>query len=341
MNPIRRLLRELARFTDPGAPAQRRLAERLRAVEPDPDATRALLGQLPDPDPWAQLRVQRRVEDTLARAPSRWHRSRPLALGLALASALLVIVAVRGGAGPLPLDLEIAASTESAIDLAEHVDLVAKGRGHAAGTDAAPRLRWEEGSLSVEVTPERGIDLEVVTDEAIVRVLGTGFTVERSALGTQVSVRHGQVSVDCVAGDGHRLTTGQSVECAPVRPPALLGRARALAGMGAAPERVLSTLDAAENKENSPALAGELLALRVDTLRRAGRSAEALGAAQDYLQAGHLPRRPDMRRIAAALLFERSGCEAALPLLREAVLDGGGPEDAAALAACEAQHALR
>ncbi len=339
MNPIRRLLQELARFTDPDEQAARRVAARLRLGELDAQATRPLLEQLPLPDDFAARRVRRSVERSLAAArPPLLAGGRSRLLGVAVAmAALVMVVGVRALLAPIPLELPIDAPAASDIQLAEHVRLTAEGRGHATGTDRAPRIAWDEGSLGVEVTPGKGIGLQVVTDEAVVRVLGTGFTVRRDALGTTVKVLHGQVAVDCVAGDAHQLSVGQGVECPPIRPPALLGRARALSARGAEPDLVLLTLARAERADNPSALAGEILALQVDTLRRADRAEEALEVAERYLEAGYTPRRPEMLRIAAALRFARGGCSEAIPWLQRSVAEGGSPEDQQALEACQAR----
>lgn len=299
--------------------------------------TRDLLRNLPEPDDRAATRVRRRVRATLAERAEPRRGWVPWTLAGACAAAAVALVVLRPPP-PQPLDLEIASEQASqAITLSEHVRLAAQGRGHAAGTDRAPRVQWDQGSLSVDVDPGQGVDLMVSTDEATVRVVGTSFVVERSALGTQVSVQRGVVQVNCASGSESRLTAGDGVECVPVRPPTLLGRARALSARGDPPEAVLEALDAAERPDNPAALAGEILALRVDTLRHAGRDAEALAAAQRYLDAGYTPRRQEVRRIAASLSFARGGCAEALPLLREAAADGGAPEDTQALAACEAR----
>jgi len=285
-----------------------------------------------EPDDAALTRVERRVRASLHHR--RAHR--PALLGLAAGAAVAATALTLALRLPSPIDLTIETSTVAAIPLAPDVALEATGRGHATGDERAPRLRWEEGTLSVEVTPDRGVDLEITTDEAIIRVVGTGFSVERGALGTSVSVRHGRVAVQCLAGGSSLLTENLAVECPPTRPSGLLARARAQAARGDAPDAVLATLKRADRPEDPPALAGEILAFQVDVLRNAGRDDEALVAARRYLDAGYAPRRPEIRRIASATLYARGGCDAALPLLREAVAEGGDAEDVQALSACEA-----
>ena len=45
----------------------------------------------------------------------------------------------------------------------------------------------------MEVTPDRGVRLELTTEEAVVRVVGTVFEVDRGPFGTAVAVDHGTV----------------------------------------------------------------------------------------------------------------------------------------------------
>jgi hypothetical protein len=94
---------------------------------------------------------------------------------------------------------------------------------------AHPRLEWEQGTLKVEVEPERGIDLAVHTREAEVRVVGTRFSVTRDALGTGVVVTHGHVAVLCADGEKALLGAGEARVCPPTHAAGLLGRANALA----------------------------------------------------------------------------------------------------------------
>ena len=346
MNFIKRLLSAYARSADPSPEAEARLRERLLARAQSPDAerahSRALLRALPAADPWAEKRLERRVRATVE-APRSARRPALVLTGAgALAAAIALLVAPRWSDPPealppaaIALLIDTSGRGAEDIPLAPEVALHVEGRGHAGGTEQAPLIEWEEGQLSVEVTPDRGVDLVVRTPEAVVTVVGTGFTVDRGALGTRVSVRHGKVQVDCAVGSSHLLGADASVECAPTRPAALLGRARAQAARGDDADAVLSTLDAATRSDTPAPVAGEVLALRVEVLRAAGRSAEALESARAYLAAGHTPRRAEIRHIAASILLDQGGCRAAYPLLAEAVAEGGDAADLAALAACK------
>lgn len=330
MSLVKQLLQLYARRTEPPPGAE----ERVRAlVQRDTEISRTLLRSLPEPDAWAETRVRSRVQAAFA-TPRPALRPALTRAGLGAAVALAITLGWLSWPRPAP-PIAVAIDTVSAdYRLGPDVALHAEGRGHAGGTERAPLVEWEEGLLSVEVTPGAGIDLVVRTPEATVRVIGTGFTVERSALGTSVSVRHGEVQVDCVVGSQHRLGAEASVECAPTRPAGLLARARAQAARGDAPQVVLATLDSASQPGTPAAILGEILALRIEVLRGSGAKEEALQAAMEYLERGYAPRRAEVRHIAAALLLERGGCRAALPLLREAVAEADEPEDRAALSAC-------
>ena len=348
MRLIARLLSAYARSTEPRKETEERLRARVLADAPNPDAERAhsrdLLRALPTPDPWAETRLKNRVRATIE-APATARRPVFLIAGAsALAGALALTVALswpspkeETPSAPIALVIDTAGQDASHQDiaLAPEVALHAVGRGHAGGTEQAPLIEWEEGQLSVEVTPERGVNLVVRTPEAVVTVVGTGFTVDRGALGTSVSVRHGKVQVDCVVGSSHLLGADASVECAPTRPAALLGRARAQAARGDSADVVLETLDLAAQPDAPAPVSGEILALRVEVLRAAGRTPEALQVARQYLSEGHTPRRAEIRHIAASILFDQGGCKAAHALLAEAVAEGGDAADQAALSACE------
>lgn len=305
------------------------------------ELSRAWLRALPEPEVRAADRVRRRARATLAEPPpSRLPLLVPPVVVLAASLALWVGFRAMQPPGP-PAALDIAiepATAQTLVPVAPDVRMLANGRGQMYGTTRSPRLQWAEGRVELEITPNKGVDLLVSTDEGTARVVGTGFSVDRDAFGTTVAVVHGRVAVDCAAGPSALLSAGESLECVPTRPSALLGRARAQSRRGDGPDAVLATLALATRADNPAALAGEILAMRVDVLYRAGRAAEAVAAARQYLDEGHAPRRQELRRIATAIVLQESGCTEALALLQQAVDEGGTPEDAAALAACAAQQ---
>jgi hypothetical protein len=75
-------------------------------------------------------------------------------------------------------------------------------------------------------------------------------------------------------------------------------------------------------------------ALQVQVLAGAGRDAEALAAAEAYLDAGHRPRAAAVRRIAADLALTVGGCSRARPHLLALVVEAPSADAAARLATC-------
>ena len=220
------------------------------------------------------------------------------------------------GARPRELRSEVAQSAA----IGENVALRYEGRGAISGDEAHPRLAWEAGSLEVEVTPERHVDLQVATPEGTATVVGTGFVVTRNALGTRVEVRHGVVAVACEDGRSAHLTQGQDLTCLPVRASGLLARARALQASGASPDVVLDTLDAGLRLADEGPLRGELAARRVETLAAAGRGQEALAAATALLAGSQDTRRSELLELAVGLAVEQHDCVQASALAEGAEL---------------------
>ncbi|MEZ4235481.1 MAG: FecR domain-containing protein [Myxococcota bacterium] len=277
--------------------------------------------------------------DRLRRGLRRRPRLLPLlALGGLTAAALAALLAIVGGVAAArwarPSDRPVAAPLADApVAVGDDVRLVAHGAGEVGGPERAPRIRWTAGALDVDVTPQQGVDLRVVTREAEVRVIGTAFRVDRDALGTAVDVVHGRVEVRCVAGGEHVLGAGEHTVCLPSTPPGLLGRANELKRRGADPAEVLATVDAALPAAAGPFLA-ELLALRAEALLALDRPAEARAAADRYLDAGGA-RTVDLLQIAATAALADGGCAAALPYLQRLEAQGAG--DPERLARCEDQ----
>lgn len=316
MNRPDPLLRRFAAETAAKPEALARLRSRLGA--PDVADIRAMLQAMPEPAPYAAARVRARL-----RAPRRrnaWIYAGGGAL-LAAAAALLVVLATRAH----PLTAQLASEAEwSALAPSREVALEYRGTGALSGTTQAPRLQWDQGTLSVEVEPDAGIDLRVQTREADVRVVGTGFDVTRDAMGTTVSVRHGAVAVLCASGENTLLSPGESRTCAPTEAGPLLGRAMALAPTD--PAGALASADAALAASPSPAIATELVRVRVESLLRLGRAPEALSAVEAAL-AEPGPRRRELLHLAVKAGLQAGGCEAAAPHLGAVVADDAtGPE---------------
>ncbi|MFZ5477981.1 MAG: FecR domain-containing protein [Myxococcota bacterium] len=324
MTPVRRFVEE----TEAGDGAVARVAVRLRQEVPDADTRRGLLAELPDGG-----------DEAVARVRARLHKvRRPVLPVLAGAAAAIALIGVSAIAATLwlqreredlaPLSAQLASEdARSALQPTDEVRLYYQGAGALGGTRWSPRVDWQVGRLVVEVAPDRGVDLRVHTREADVRVVGTGFTVDRDALGTHVAVQHGRVAVICADGGEFLLSAGRDASCLPTHAGALLGRARALQDAAAPPADVL---DAAERGLAAGAKGGtrhELQLLRVEMLIAAGRPADALAAAEAYLAEGTSLRRTEVRRMAAYTAMTTGGCAAALPHL-QALVDGDatGPE---------------
>jgi len=211
------------------------------------------------------------------------------------------------------------------------VALVFQGHGHVEGKPEMPRIAWERGLLEVEVEPGRGIDLWVTTREARIRVVGTGFSVDRDENGTHVAVAHGVVEVRCVAGTTVLLTEGQTQVCDPVSAAALLGKARVMQSQGASTEDILFVAEAARATATpGTAVAAEVDVLHFELLVSLDRIDEALQVADAYVAAPASPRSDDIRRIAAGLAYRVGGCDRARSYL-EAL---GAPPADPTLAAC-------
>lgn len=278
----------------------------------------SLLSSLTPPSAAAVQRVRARLDRPVGPTLSAGR-----ILGLSAATVALAATALLGvrqvmlppAPPPAPVSVALEASGWATHTSVPDVGLSFEGVGAIAGTEDAPRIHWETGTLNVEVTPEKGVRLAVTTAEAEVRVVGTGFTVERDRLGTRVLVRHGRVEVDCGTEVTRVLEAGDEVTCAPRTAAGLLGRALALQAGAASPETILATLDAALVAEAAqPSITDEISARRIGVLVQLGRDAEALEAARSYLERGGA-RGADVTRMAAVAASRSGGCVVAAPWL--------------------------
>ena len=287
-----------------------------------------LLSSLPDATPAAVHRVRTRV----LKGPVTAHL--PVVRGLRLvgvgafagALAAAALFAVRTDIErsqivvPVPVAFTLDATQGWAIDGSiPNVALSYTGSGTVGGTSDAPRITWDSGLLNVEVTSDKGVRLAVTTKEAEVRVIGTGFSVTRDALGTRVDVRHGHVEVDCGDEATRALTAGAGVTCLPRSAAGLLGRARALQAANAPAADALEALDRGLAVVGpQPAVRDELNARRVSALYALARHGDAIDAARAYVSAGGGTRQAEMVQIAAASAQALGGCGTAAPWLLEA-----------------------
>ncbi len=187
-----------------------------------------------------------------------------------------------------------------------------------SGSQSAPRIDWQRGTLNVEVTPDRGLDVRIQTREANIQVVGTGFTVTRDALGTAVEVRHGVVETSCADEAPVSLRQGDEITCLPSSAAGLLGRARALREAGADASLIAASLDRGLGLATlADPIGAELGAMKVEVLAASGDDLAALDAARALIAAGGGSRRADVLRFAAELARSEGGCAAAAPWLVE------------------------
>lgn len=276
----------------------------------------------------ADAEMQRRIREKIQRPPHRgWA---PFVVAMAMAAGLLMAFwpppSVEG-----PLDM-------ASMKLGKHVTVNVAGVGEVHGHTQQMEIAWKQGDLSVEVEPDQGVQLMIETDEAIVRVIGTGFDVHRNALGTSVDVRHGKVSVDCKIGQDFLLTATQSATCLPVSAAGALGRARQLEGTVDA-ATLLPELEAALLRPDATGVvASELAAMRTTALLSLGRVDEALRVAEAALTVEGGSRAVELHRVAARLRLRHQDCVGALPHLLALQAANALSEDAAWLAFCQQQE---
>ncbi len=264
---------------------------------------RALYDEL-DPDDRALARTR----------PSRSPRGRGWgrALAAALVVALVLGLALFGVRASRPLNLALVAPEWRERALGQEIALRFRGRGLAQGAPEALTITWEEGTISLDVTPDRGLHLRVQTPEAEVTVVGTRFDVTRDGLGTEVIVQEGRVSALCSDGTARFLTAGGRLRC-PRSAAAALGCARALILQGAAAEERLEMVQRGLSRPDvEEAVRDELVLLQVQTLDELGRVREALERAELALASGSPPRWKALTSIAARLRVSSGDCPGAL-----------------------------
>lgn len=266
-------------------------------------------------------------------APHPAAHPRPLLAAAALAA--LALIGLWSGLDRPPPPL---AGPLSSGPLTAEVGLSVDGVGAASGDARDVELRWQAGRLDVEVEPRQGVRLSVRTEEATLRVIGTGFEVQRDALGTTVAVRHGVVELRCAEGPARPLSASETSNCPPRSAAGRLGRVRALQDGGLGAGALLAEIDQAlALPDASGDVAQELLAVRMEALLALNRLPEALALAE-ALSSVEGPRTLDAHRVAARLSLARpsgAACAAALPHLRALARDGQLGADAPWLDTCE------
>ena len=157
-------------------------------------------------------RMRARIRSQNAAPQRRWLAVLAPVAGIAVVG---LVVTMTADPVPVPVSASFDSTGAQTVQAGSGVSLTAQGTGVLSGTEQAPRLAWSAGSVEVSVEPGAGLDVQVSTDEAQVRVVGTVFTVDRGPLGTTVGVRRGEVAVDCVNGPQASITAGQTTTCWP------------------------------------------------------------------------------------------------------------------------------
>lgn len=308
---MKHLFRTFADDTRARDGAVDRVSERLAPVVADRALVRDLLAEVPDVAPGAEARVRARLaERTEVGVRRGWWAVGGAAL--ALAASLVLWLRVPDAR----LDERLSTPEWRTEQPTDHVSLTFQGEGALGGTAVHPTIQWRAGTLQVEVDPNQGVQLAVQTREALVRVVGTGFSVERSALGTSVRVSHGRVSVDCLDGTTVMLGTGEHQLCLPTTAAGLLGRARALAEQGAAPEDVRAAVERGLAASPDAAVRGELEVTGMEAYAAEQRWSDAYALAGRSLAVGGSARADEVRHLHAWYGLQALGCGAVVEELR-------------------------
>lgn len=276
------------------------------------------------PDAARREALKSAILDRIEAPPARARFARPLLLAAAILLGL-------GWGGQrwwrAPTEAIALGETESWIEVQAHVQAQPQGVGVAR----SDRILWEEGTLRVEVEPERGVELIVETEEARVRVVGTLFEVHREDFGTEVRVDRGAVEVTCHERV-HLLGAQDTTRCFP--------SAEVAVGYVLELQRrsmpAVTWLEVIEEARRSPQLhpetTGGLLALEIDAYLLLERNEHALRLLRDALEEGTDV--PDRAISAVAGALTRSGdCARATPLLQR-LAEGEDPHAEAWLEHC-------
>ncbi len=277
-------------------------------------------------------RVRRQANERVAqrRRPSRWVLL-PAGVVLAAAAAgLMLWLNPQPVPSPTPLASQDGWQEATA---RPGVQLAFQGSGQVA---TPSEINWQRGELKVEVEPDRGIDFRVYTEEATVRVVGTVFSVDRSSLGTTVSVERGKVEVTCT-DEAPVLITADSAHLCLRSPAAALGWATEQERAGGAAGDILRAVERGLALcTSSDPVHDELEVLHIRALARAGKSTEALLEAERRLDRGAALRATEVRTLAARLALDIEGCDAANTHLESLVAQDHGAA-LVLLADCEAE----
>ncbi|MEQ1568849.1 MAG: hypothetical protein ABMA64_24640, partial [Myxococcota bacterium] len=219
-----------------------------------------------------------RVKARLAERPER--RPVPVWLGASLAFAAVAVGiagALHGASAPEPPS-DHALAGAGRLELSG-LSLEHDGDGRVVAGPGRVDITWELGTLRVAADRDRPV--AVTTPEGRFEGDGAGFEVVRDALGTRMVVTAGRVVAGC--GDQPGAPAADAT-CDPLTASGWLNRAHAHLDLGASADEILRDLTTGLSRADAVGpVQGELWTLTVATLVGAGRSAEALDAAEAAL----------------------------------------------------------
>jgi hypothetical protein len=263
------------------------------------------------------------VQTRKRRTRVRWAALGLGASGFAVAAALLF---ASTNTPPAERELLLSSNSVTSHQWGERVALDVVGTGEVMGTDDNLTVEWESGTLEASVVPHSGVAMSVRTDEALINVVGTVFSVTRDLLGTTVGVDEGRVQVSCEDGWTGILGAEETHICQPTSASGLLGRSEALIDAGAESAVLQDTLDRGIAVAADGAILGELLVRRMQLNADEGEVDDALHDAERYLRMDETARREQVQRFAGWLALGSKGCDAATPWLSALHESGSGPE---------------
>ncbi|MCB9762817.1 MAG: FecR domain-containing protein [Alphaproteobacteria bacterium] len=234
--------------------------------DPDPHLADFKRATEPDPGRLARLRAGRPPRRRLG-----W-------VAVPAAAALAAVFLLRTpppppepAPAPAPVDARWAGA-QSAATLGPWVRARIDGRGEVRGDAQDMVVDWIAGAVTLEVTPDQGVQLQVRTEEGVVRVTGTAFEVRRDALGTAVAVTRGSVAVTCGQAPPVALGAGDDALCLPVT---AVGWLRRVTALQPEPEAVVAGAAAGLALSPEPAVALELRLQRAAAWAALGSVAQA------------------------------------------------------------------
>jgi ferric-dicitrate binding protein FerR (iron transport regulator) len=183
------------------------------------------------------------------------------------------------------------------IALVEGVGVQLDGELELRGSDRAPRLRLR-GSAVIDVVPGSVESLVVDSDAAVVRVLGTRFSVREQAQQTSVAVERGKVAVRCATGEQATILPGDQHACPNAN--GLLIQAELARRQGQPAAEVLALVEAGMGFEGF-ALRERLELMRMELLLELQRLDQAREAIQAYLARERVAYRDEAERLAERL----------------------------------------